>query len=64
MMPRLTITIKDIMNILGKSHSAAQRRYATIKDALGKKNYQCITIKEYCDYEGFDYDTVIKTYIK
>ncbi len=47
-MTRIAIYPKDIQNILGRSESTARRIYLSIKDALGKKKDQPVTVKEFC----------------
>lgn len=51
-MTGLFIHAKLIQLVTGKSSRAAYRRIEQMKDSLGKKEHQSITIDEYCMYEG------------
>ncbi|MGJ8593529.1 MAG: hypothetical protein ACSHXF_13340 [Aquaticitalea sp.] len=57
-MERLCINSSEVAELLGKSQTTAQTILRTIKDAYGKKKYQVITIKEFCDYQGLPYEEV------
>ncbi len=57
-MNRMCIYPSDIAILLGKSLATAQTLLRTIKDALGKKKRQNVTIAEFCDYQGLPYDEV------
>jgi hypothetical protein len=54
MSKRYIIHASDIEKITGFSKSFAEKRIQLIKSSLGKKKYQHVTIKEYCDYEMFN----------
>lgn len=48
-------TIKDLMIIFGYNHyKSAQRQHKAIRKKLGKDRGH-ITIKEYCEFEQFDF---------
>ncbi|MGE0638378.1 MAG: hypothetical protein AB7G44_07130 [Bacteroidia bacterium] len=49
---RIFLYIKDLQTLTGNTYKSSQVKYQQIKDALGKKANQHITIKEYCEYEG------------
>ena len=57
-MKRICIYPSDIVEILGKAPTTAQKLLRTIKDAHGKKKHQMITIKEFCDYMALPFDDV------
>lgn len=57
-MEKLCINSTEVAELLGKSQTTAQTLLRTIKDAYGKKKYQVITIKEFCDYQGLPYEEV------
>ncbi len=52
---RLIIYTKDVVQIAGCSDSTAMRKLHQVKDVLAKKEYQEVTIKEYCAYYSLDY---------
>ncbi len=52
---RLVIYSGDVMNIHNCSSSTASRKLQLVKVWLQKKDYQEVTIKEYCDYWGLNY---------
>ncbi len=57
---RLHITLKDICRIHDCSDATASRKIRTIRDALGKAKQHVITVQEYCNYFGLDYETTLK----
>ena len=57
-MKRLCIDAKEVAIVLGKSVVTGQTLLRTIKDVLGKKKHQPVTIKEFCDYEGLPFEVV------
>ena len=57
-MKRICIYPKEVAIITGKSIGASRQLIRTIKDAHGKRKYQLVTIKEFCDYEGLPYEEV------
>ena len=57
-MKRICIYPSDIVEILGKSPSTAQKLLRTIKDAYGKQKHQPVTIKEFCDYMALSFNDV------
>lgn len=57
-MNRLCIYPKEVAIITGKSISSARELIRLIKDANEKQKHQLVTIKEFCDYEGFPYEDV------
>lgn len=59
---RYCIQTKDVQLIMGRSDVWAENRLKTIKAALSKKKEQFVTIKEFCEYEGFD-ETEIKNFL-
>lgn len=57
-MKRICIYPSEVAIITGKSISSARELIRRIKDAYGKQKRQPVTIKEFCDYEGFPYEDV------
>ena len=57
-MKRICIYPSDIIEILGKSLTTSQTLVRTIKDSLGKKKFQPLTIKEFCDYMDLPFEEV------
>lgn len=59
MMPsRVVIYVRDVKNVTGRSDSASRALLSKIKEVLGKKPGQFITIKEFCEFSGIEEDTV------
>jgi hypothetical protein len=58
-MRRSAITRKDIEIIKGCSKKTALKLLNTMRDVLSKQPHQTITIREYCKYEGLNYEEVI-----
>lgn len=54
----MLITPKEIQLITGKGYGACHREHQAIRDSLGIKNNR-LTVKEYCDYNQFDYEEVV-----
>jgi len=54
------LTIKDLMELTGLTQNGAGLEMKRIKDALGKKPHQHLTITQYCAYEGISEDEVKK----
>lgn len=57
-MKRQCIYTSDIEAITGKSKKTAQKIMRTIKDVYQKKKHQVVTIREFCNYTGFEYEDV------
>ena len=57
---RIVIYVRDVMNITGRSESGARSLLQKIREALGKKPTQCITIEEFCEYSGLKEEVVRK----
>ena len=56
----LCIDTKQAAIVLGKSVSHARIIIRAIKDINGKKKYQPVTIREFCDYMDLPYEDVFK----
>jgi hypothetical protein len=55
---RVFLSIKDLQQLLGcESYKTAHRIHMSLRDALGRKS-KYLLIREYCDYEGFDFDYI------
>lgn len=57
-MTRIVMYGKDVANILGCSERTGRAKLLELKDILGKKKHQRITIKEFCKHEGLDLNEV------
>lgn len=58
-MRRIVIYTADIMQLTDKSESYARKEIQTLKKALQKEKHQKVTIREYCQYYGFNIDEVL-----
>jgi len=58
-MNRIVIYTADIMVLTDKSESYARKEIQNLKKALQKEKHQKVTIKEYCQYYGFNIDEVL-----
>ena len=59
---RVCIYPKDIQLITGRSERYGRKLLQTIKDVLEKEPHQFITIKEFSEYSGIEFD-IVKQYI-
>jgi hypothetical protein len=57
---RLVIYPKDIAAITGKSERYGRFIIASIKKKCNREKTQLVTIKEYCDFSGLDYEVVLR----
>ena len=55
---RTVIYPKDIQRITGKSERTGRRILDRIREQKGKEKHQLITISEFADYTGIDFETV------
>lgn len=58
-MTRIVMYSSDIIFLTGKSESYARKEIQNLKRALNKEKHQKVTIKEYCQYYGFNIDEVL-----
>lgn len=58
-MDRIVIYTTDIMYLTDKSESYARKEIQTLKKVLQKEKHQKVTIKEYCQYYGFNIEEVL-----
>lgn len=56
---RIDLFNADVMIISGCSDTTASRKVAVCRDALAKPKHQPLTIREYCDYYGYNYIEVL-----
>lgn len=56
---RIDLFNADVRQISGCSENTASRKIKQCKEALGKQEHQPITIREFCDYYGYDYTEVL-----
>ena len=57
-MSRIIIYPKDIQQITGKSERQCRNIIANIKKVLNKEKHQSVTIHEFCDYMGINFETL------
>jgi hypothetical protein len=60
MAKRMTILSTDVMLINGKSLSTALRKIDAVRKSLKKQKGAEITIKEFCEHHGYDYNETVK----
>ena len=53
---RLCVTVKDVMNITGKSERAARITLRKIRIAFGKEPRAEVTVFEYCRHMNLTFD--------
>ena len=58
-MDRIVIYTSDIRILTDKSESYARKEIQTLKKVLRKEKHQKVTIKEYCQYYGFNSEEVL-----
>ncbi|WP_396167566.1 hypothetical protein [Flavobacterium sp.] len=63
-MNRIVIYTADIMVLTDKSESYARKEIQNLKKVLNKEKHQKVTIKEYCQYYGFNIDEVLSVLSK
>lgn len=51
---RIVIYAKDIMNITGRKERAARKLLAKIRKKYKKKTGDFLTVKEFCEFTGFE----------
>jgi hypothetical protein len=59
---RSCIYPKDVQRITGKSERSGRRLLQKIKEELGKREHQFVTIEEFASFTGIDSD-LIREYI-
>ncbi len=57
-MKRLVIHTKDVMIVTGKSERYSRYLIKKIKEEIGKREHQYLTIREFCEYLGLNPDEV------
>ena len=55
---RLVIYPKDVENITGRRDRTARKLLQKIREALGKRTHEFITIKEFCLFTGINEELV------
>ncbi|WP_316814095.1 hypothetical protein [Pedobacter heparinus] len=53
-MGRLCIYPQEAARLLHVTERQAQRIFKAIRKELNKKKHQAITLKEFCEYKGFE----------
>ena len=56
---RIVLRTSDIEVLEGVGKSQASELHAILKISLGRTKQQKVTIREYCDDRGFDYDEIL-----
>lgn len=59
-MHRIFLTTSDLQIITGTGYDNCSKIMRTLKDSLGKKSHQHVTIKEYCNYENISESEVLE----
>jgi hypothetical protein len=59
---RICIYAKDIMNITGRKERAARKLLAKIRKKYKKKTGDFLTVKEFCQFTGFD-EVIVKEFL-
>lgn len=59
-MNRLCIYTKDIQIITGKSDKHCREIINKIKKLNNKQKHQSVSIEEFCNYQGLDFESVRK----
>lgn len=59
-MNRLCIYPKDIMIITGRSDKYGRNLIKKIKEHLNKQQHQVVSVDEFCQYMGLQFEAVIK----
>ncbi len=54
----------DVIILTDKSESYARKEIQKLKKALNKEKHQKVTIKEYCQYYGFNLEEVTRVLSK
>ena len=60
---RIVIYPKDIVNITGRRERTARTLLQKIRNALGKKTHEFITVKEFCLFTGIN-EELIKEFLQ
>jgi len=55
---RITIFTQDVERLTGWSQRSARRMIQQIRDHLGKKDEEILTITEFCNYTGLKEEQV------
>lgn len=59
-MNRMCIYPKDIMVITGRSDRYGRKLIKKIKEYFSKEQHQVVTIEEFCQYMGLQFEAVAK----
>ena len=60
----LCIYVKDICMITNLSERTCQRLMNDIRFFFNKKRHQFVTIREFCEYAGFDYEELMDKFFR
>jgi hypothetical protein len=63
-MDRIVMYPSDVIILTDKSESYARKEIQKLKKALNKEKHQKVTIKEYCQYYGFNLEEVTRVLSK
>lgn len=58
-MKRIEMTPKDVVQITAKSERYGREQIKKIKLHYKKQPHQILTIEEYCQYSGLDYQNIL-----
>ena len=59
-MERICIYPKDIQIVTGRSERYGRDLIKKIKSKLGKEDHQMVSVHEFCQYLGLQFDAVIE----
>jgi len=57
-MKKVIITTGDVQNVVGIGERQARNVIAKIREYYDKERHQLITVKEFCDYYGVQYEDI------
>ncbi|MBY0427006.1 MAG: hypothetical protein K2Q22_15330 [Cytophagales bacterium] len=57
---RICIYPKDVQNITGKKERTARKLISDIRESLGKRKNDLVTVEEFCAFTGLKPDQVNK----
>ncbi|MFC0774075.1 hypothetical protein [Terrimonas alba] len=60
---RVVIYPKDVENITGRRGRTARKLLQKIREALGKRSHEFITIKEFCLFTGI-HEELVKDFLQ
>ena len=59
-MKRMVIYNKDVQKLIGKGKTGTHNLLSKLRQELNKPKFKPVTVREFCDYMGLDYEVVLK----